>query len=312
MFYHLVTTPDSTQVVKRALEKANLTIVLTTRNSVIIVNIKDGSNDEIAFKKIISKISDHIVKSTPVKSYLNVEDVDLHESLRTNKCRFVFDVDSTLTQGDPGVLPPTIEHILNKMNEKGIRIYFATGRSMPDLNELIKKYPIEKHSIAENGGLILGFPPDNYHEFGKKTEPNKVLDYLQTKYQINEDMEQGERFTEVIFLKKDVTIAKIDEAIRKTKARISVHPSKNSFHISKHGINKGSAMLEVGKRLHWGNALVIAVGDADMDIPLFEKAGYSFAVGNASDGAKKAAKKVLNGKFDTGIAEIYGIIKNVA
>ncbi|MGI0064337.1 MAG: HAD family hydrolase [Nitrosopumilaceae archaeon] len=310
MFYHLVTSPDSTEAVTKILEKVKLTIMLTSRNSVIIVNVQN-SKDKKELQKIIKKFSKQIIRSTPVKNYLNVDDVDLRESLRTNKCRFVFDVDSTLTQGDPGTLHPKIETILNKMNEKGIRIYFATGRSMPDLTQLIKNYPIEKYSIAENGGLILGFPPDNYLEFGNKREPVKVLEYLQTNYQINEDMKQGERFTEVLFLQKDVTINQITEAIKKTKARVSVHPSKNSYHISSHGINKGTAILEVGKRLHWGNVLVIAVGDADMDIPMFEKADYSFAVGNASEGAKKAAKKILNGKFEKGIEEIYELIKKV-
>lgn len=312
MFYHVITKPSRKSAIGKAIEKEGLTITVTASDSLIIVKVKEHSPEVGKIKKIIKNFKDGIISATPVKRFLKVKDVELKEALRTNKCRFVFDVDSTLTQGNPGVLHPEIETIFQKMNDKGIRIYLATGRSMPDLVDLIKKYPIEKHSIAENGGLILGFPPDNYLEFGNKKEPNKVLNYLQTVYQINEDMAQGERFTEVIFLKSDVTRKQIDESISETKAKVSVYESKNSYHIAKEKIDKGSAMLEVGRRIHWGNTWIIAVGDAEMDIPMFKKANYSYTVGNASESAKEAASKVLSGKFEKGVQQIYNIIRKVS
>ncbi len=182
---------------------------------------------------------------------------------------------------------------------------------MPDLSNLIQKYPVENYAIAENGGIFLGFGSKGYFEFGEKKEPNKVLEYLQTKHSIPEDMKQGIRLTEVIFLQKDVPLKRLNAAIKSTKAKVSIHPSKNSYHLSKTGINKGTAMLELCKLLHFNNRMVIAVGDADMDIPMLQKADYGFAVGNASPGAKKAAKKVLKGKFEKGIEEIFTLINRV-
>ena len=288
------------------------TLTSVTSNQIVIKLDKQPTSKsririlEDTFKKIRG-----VLLVTYIPLYLNIKDTSLNESLRTNRCRFVFDIDSTLTRGGPGTIHHKIEDVFNKMVEKGIRIYLATGRSMPDLNKLIKEYPVEKYPIAENGGILLGFGPDNYLEFGNKTEPNKVLEYLQVKYQIPEDMAQGERLTEVIFLQKNVTLKRIAQAIKARKAKVDIHASKNSFHISKRGINKGSAMLELGKRLHWNNQMIIAVGDADMDIPMFKNADYSFAVGNASKGAKRAASKVLKGKYEQGIKEIYDLINKV-
>jgi len=312
LFYHIITKPTKKSSIENAIKKTKLTITVTATDSLIIVKIKERSPEVRNIKKILKKFKKDIITVTPVRRYLKVKDVEVKEALRTNKCRFVFDVDSTLTKGNPGTIHPIIESIFQNMNDKGIFIYLATGRSMPDLVELIKKYPIEKYSIAENGGIILGFPPENYLEFGHKTEPKKVLEYLQAVHEVKEDMKQGERFTEVIFLKSDVTRQQIEEAKSETGAKIDVHESKNSYHISESDINKGSAVLELGKKIHWGNTMIIAVGDADMDIPMFENAGYSYAVGNSSEGAKKAAKKILSGKYEKGIQQIYDIIKKVA
>ncbi len=279
----------------------------------LIIKIKEFEINETKQEEIDNKLRiDGIKKIVFIKQFLKVEEVELKESLRTNWCRFVFDVDSTLTRGGPGTVHPTIHEIFQKMTDKGIWIYLATGRSMPDLNTLVMKYPVQKYSIAENGGIILGFPPQNYFEFGNKTEPDKVLSYLQSQYGVKENMEQGERITEVIFLKKDVTKDQIDEAIKQNNAHVSIHESQNSYHISKNGIDKGSAVLDLADRLHWKNRMIIAVGDAGMDIPMFEKAGYSFAVNNATEAAKSAAKQVLDGDYENGIRQIYEIIEKVA
>ncbi len=65
-----------------------------------------------------------VLRVNLVPSYLNVADVSLQEALRTNRCGFFFDIDSTLTQGGPaGTIHHKIETIFNKMVDKGIRIF---------------------------------------------------------------------------------------------------------------------------------------------------------------------------------------------
>lgn len=179
---------------------------------------------------------------------------------------------------------------------------------MPDLCTLIQGYPVESYAIAENGGLILGFGQHGYLEFGDRREPDKVLEHMNKKYDEIEDMPQGMRLTEVILRQDNVSKRRLDAAIKATKAKVDVHPSRNSYHISKRNIDKGTAMLELCERLNIGNRMIIAIGDADMDIPMFKNANHSFAVGNASDGAKKAATNTLNGKFEKGVSEIVNMI----
>ena len=313
MFVFVVAEPEKEPNVIKKIEAKKLGPITAVDSNNIVVKIDNPPKSKTKKNELENKFKTikGVLRVSLIHPYLNVIDVSLQEALRTNRCGFFFDIDSTLTQGDPGTINHKIENIFDKMADKGIWMFFVTGRSMPDLRDLIQNYPVEKYAIAENGGIILGFGPKGYLEFGERKEPDKVLHYLQTKYRIPEDMKQNMRLTEVIFLQKDVLPKRLNAAIKATKAKVTIHPSKNSYHISKTGINKGTAMLELCNLLHFNNRMVIAVGDADMDIPMLEKADYSFAVGNASLGAKKVAQKVLKGEFEKGIEEIFSIINRV-
>ncbi len=314
MFIFLIVNEDQHDFVLQEINSRGYTILADSREThSISVRVDEFGDNQSAKERLEQDFLgiDGILQVQLANRFLKADGVPLAASFKTGNCRLIFDVDSTLTQGAPGVVHPNIERIFQKIKEKGIHIYLATGRSMPELNELVESLPVSRHSIAENGGIILGFPPKNYDEFGHITEPKKILTYLRGKYSVIEDMDQGERFTEVIFLQRDVSMDKLEEAKSATGADVDFHASQNSFHIAEHGINKGTAMLEIARRQHWGNDFKIAVGDADMDIAMFEKANYSYAVGNCTPGASKAASKTLDGEYEKGIQEIYEKIEQV-
>jgi len=245
-----------------------------------------------------------------VKGHLKAKNTSMKESLSNNTCRLIFDIDSTITRGGVGTIHPSIPPIFQKIEDKGIWIYVATGRSLYNLIQIVNNNPIQETSIAENGGIILGFAKDGYIEHGSKTEPQKILTHLQKKYNIKEDMKQGERITEVILLQSDVTMKQIKQAQKATNAKITIHQSQNSYHISKAGVSKGSAILELGKRLKWGNSFKIAVGDSQMDVSMFDSCNYSFAPKNADAFAKEACVEILNGNYEEAISNLYDLIIN--
>lgn len=308
--YMAITSKKESSIIRKIKSEKLGDISVSDLGQIIVTNNRITKSKEVQLVKKLENI-EGVLDVVLINPHLKMKDVLTSEAFRSNQCIFFFDIDSTLTQGIPGTIHPKIEPIFQKMKNKGIHILFATGRSMPDLCEIIKEYPVSKYAIAENGGIILGFGRKSYYEFGHRAEPAKVLTYLQRKYQTREDMEQDIRLTEVIFLQSDVTRKQLNEAINKEDASVEIHASANAYHISEKGINKGTAMIELCKRAHLGDRMIISVGDSDMDIPMLEKAGYSFAVGNASPGAKKAAKKVLKGKFEKGIDEIFQLINRV-
>lgn len=263
------------------------------------------------FKEInaILQQTDDLESFETIDPYIQAKNTILTDAFCENNYKLILDVDRTITRGSPGTIHHSIPPILQKMNDRGIWVYLATGRSVDDLTRLTNKYPIGKNSIAENGGIILGFGTDGYVKFGKKDEPRKVLDYLKRKYRTKEDMAQGERITEVIFLQKDLPRPRLEEAIKATKAKVDVHEGKNSYHVSARNINKGSAILELADRLDWGNSFKIAVGDSHLDVPMFKACEYSFAPKNCDEQARKACTQVLGGKYEKCLKEIYALIE---
>lgn len=309
MFVFIITDTLKIQSVHKQLKSKNIGTVTVNDDNQIILKIDYTQDQKLEINKLVEEIKKikGVMRVSVLSPHLNVKDAEIHDAFRTNRCVLFFDIDSTLTQGSPGVIHPKIEKIFNKIKGKGIKIFLATGRSMPDLYEIIKHLKVEKYAIAENGGIILGFDKDGYYEFGDKTEPTKLLDYIQFKYSIPEDMKQGHRLTEVIFLQKDVKKIPFEKIIKENDIHVEIHDSTDSRHISKKGINKGSAMLELCRRLHI-NTKIIAIGDSDMDIPMLKKADYSYAVGNATDNVKAVVDHPLEGKFEKGIEELYNII----
>ncbi len=288
-------------------------IIITSANETfdeIIINLIETSNRSKKYKSI----RDIIMGMRYVESITPIE-IPKHKNTKstrlfaTNNIRLILDVDSTITRR-AGIIHHSIPPILKKIQDKGIWIYIATGRSIESLSEIIRQNPtIQRNSIAENGGIILGFTHDGYLEWGNKEEPRKVLEYLQKHYTIKEDMEQGERITEVIFLQDDVTEDQIKRAIKSTKAKVAVHKSQNSYHISAKDIDKGSAILKLADKMKWGTSYKIAVGDSQLDVPMFKACEYSFAPKNSDEHAKAACSKILHGSYEKCLKEIYEIIE---
>jgi len=242
----------------------------------------------------------------------HVEDVTINqaigpfkENISVKNCHFVFDVDSTLTTGR-GTIQNKVRNIFRDMTEgSGHRVYLASGRKMDDLRQDMEDFGAESYGIAENGGILLGFGTDGFLLIGERAEPDKVLAYMKARCRkVKEDIRQGMRLTERIFL-DTVTKPKFLEYVEKSKARVSVLASKGSYHVTKEGVDKGSALEKLKTRLRLGaNDIVIGVGDSDLDVPLLQEADYGFVVGNGSKDAK-AAGIDLGKNYADGVEAMY-------
>ncbi len=130
---------------------------------------------------------------------------------------------------------------------------------------------------------------------GDKRQPNKLIKYLLKKnisFQI--DKNQQNRRTEYVLLTNSITENNLKRAISKSGAIIEYHTSKNTYHISAKNVNKGSAIafLTGGDELSLDSTLdeVIAIGDSDLDFPMFKHADRSYLVGKPDNSLAKKIK----------------------
>ena len=220
-----------------------------------------------------------------------------------------FDIDSTLTHQGITTLNRNVKGMFEKFMEQNCSVYFCTGRASQEVKKLIKMYKTSPYGIAENGGIIINSSLPN-EKFGDRTEPDKLIKHLSDKnisYKL--DLNQQSRKTEYVIIKNSLTKARLNNAIRGSRSQVEVHASKNTYHISKKNVNKGAAVEHVTSEeelsLDSSNHEIIAVGDSDLDIPMFEISDSSYAVGNADSTVKKKATYTLRNHAPKAIDELY-------
>jgi Cof subfamily protein (haloacid dehalogenase superfamily) len=74
------------------------------------------------------------------------------------------------------------------------------------------------------------------------------------------------------------------------------------------GVNKGTFVQTMARRLAISTDAVATIGDMHNDVAMFEVSGLSFAMGNASDEVKKHAKRVTYSNEEDGFARAMQII----
>ena len=72
------------------------------------------------------------------------------------------------------------------------------------------------------------------------------------------------------------------------------HPGKHAVMVRAAGPTKGTALAELCRRAGISLAQAVAVGDWINDVPMFEVAGRSFAMGTAPDDVRAKATDVLS------------------
>jgi len=74
------------------------------------------------------------------------------------------------------------------------------------------------------------------------------------------------------------------------------------------GVNKGTFVQTMARRLAILTDAVATIGDMHNDVAMFEVSGLSFAMGNASDEVKKHAKRVTYSNEEDGFARAIQIV----
>ena len=265
------------------------------------------STDERSIKKIqdilskVSTISPYaffsykkkvIKKVAKKKKTKRVSDENSSKNLH-----IFFDIDSTLTHGGISAISREVKSVFDQFKAHSCALYFCTGRAYQVVKRLTQRYGFgHEYGIAENGGIILGMgDADSGHKHGDNTEPKKVLTHLKkNRIPFMEDPNQRNRKTEIVIDLTSISPRKIKNEIHNLRAKVECHKSKQAYHITKKGINKGSAIevltseeLELDSR----NDKVIGVGDSELDLKMFEYCNEGYLVPSNDKQLKKKIQK---------------------
>ena len=253
----------------------------------------------------------------------------------------VLDLDGTALNSK-NLIPLNLKELLiDLIKTQTCRVVLASGRSISSMKTLASDLGLSAPLVTLNGGVIIdpltkevynekNLSIDTYKDslhilnklkidfvvftsFGVYADkPSEITDIL-IKYTENE-IKWTRDFTSIRNPVKILFIPKSNESNSKIKKHTSfldvdIIESGFSFtEIVPRGVNKGSALKVVSDMLTIDSKDIIAFGDNENDIEMFQFAGTGVAMGNAPDHVKIHADMVTETNDNGGV---YNILERI-
>ena len=218
----------------------------------------------------------------------------------------VFDVDGTLLDSDG--FHDELVKLARRVDREVMTVSLATGRTLPNATPISQAIGASGFIVAENGGMI--WDSSKGHEILALSDGKRAKDAAKWLANQIEDLDpegiESNRWRETEWCMKETGQHELmAELISKSEwSDLKVVPTGFAVHIVKPGINKASALELALRRRGIDPARVIACGDAQNDISMFELVGFSVAVSDEFPDVVKAADCITDSPGKEGSIEL--------
>jgi len=194
---------------------------------------------------------------------------------------------------------------LGQAREAGMRLVLVTGRTFFDLLRVCEPLDLFDAVVAENGGVLYSPATGIIREQGPPPSPRLLaeLDRRGISFQVGRVI---------------IGTARADEeAVRATLAATWVNLdlvyNRGALMLLPKGVSKGAGVRQVIRSLGLSFHDVLAFGDAENDVDLFEACGWTGCPADAVPALKERADWVFPGEDGTAIARAIAgpILKNL-
>jgi HAD superfamily hydrolase (TIGR01484 family) len=212
------------------------------------------------------------------------------------------DLDGTLASA--GIVPPGTREALARYRAAGGTVVLVTGRRRTDLVRLFPE-TLEQSDlvVAENGALLVG-PHDGIPRALSAERPAAILDALAdaglTDLEVGQVLVASDREDEHTFRRVAKELAGTWDC--------TVIPNKDRVMLLPAGVDKGTGLRAALEVLGRTTAEVVAIGDADNDIPLLLAAGLGVAVATSEPDLVAVADVVTAGGAGEGLVELVDLL----
>ena len=183
----------------------------------------------------------------------------------------------------------------------GHEVIFVTGRSSIEGYLLSVFGGTTKIAVGENGGCIT-LDSNDHILLGNIEECKIALEVIKNNVDNVKEKLVFPRMTEVV-LERTFDLDTARKILFEKNIDVELSDSQYAFHINSSGINKGTGFSKIMEKYSILRDDVIAIGDSATDIPLFQVAKTSIALGNASDLVKSNATMIVSANAGDGVIE---------
>jgi hydroxymethylpyrimidine pyrophosphatase-like HAD family hydrolase len=202
------------------------------------------------------------------------------------------DFDGTLASDDR--IGPAVRDALERARKARLRLILVTGRTFFELTRVCDCIELFDAVVAENGAVIY-YPGSAMIRDQGPPVPNRLLGELDRRgiyYQVGRVIVGIARGDET-GVKEALAAAGVTRDLIYNRAALMLLPA---------GVSKGSGMQHVLRFLGLSPHDVLALGDAENDLPLFDACGFSGCPGDSLPAVRERVDWVFPGAHGDGIA----------
>ncbi|WP_281771415.1 MULTISPECIES: Cof-type HAD-IIB family hydrolase [Pseudothermotoga] len=237
----------------------------------------------------------------------------------------MFDLDGTILMDSHDIHPKNLEAI-RLLLERGKEIVFASGRMLPSITKLLRRYFDREFSlIAYNGSVVwienkgkildIRINPETAEEVVKVLRILKIhrQAYINDKLVVEEENDFAKAYsdhsqieltvvpdlaeavrknapTKILAIDSPERLEPVIPKLRESFPNLSIFKSfENYLDFVPFEINKGRALQILAREKNWNLYEAAAFGDNDNDIPLLMSVKVKVAVNNATRSLKEVA-----------------------
>lgn len=189
--------------------------------------------------------------------------------------------------------------VLRELSATGRKLILVTGRELRRLLEIFPEARLFDYIVAENGA-VLHRTATRQSEILGQAPPEILLQELRR--QRISPLSVGSSIISTTTGHADTARA----ALRKLKLHLDYELVSNddTLLILPPGVDKASGMNEALRELGVSRHNLVAIGNAENDLPLFAYAEHAVAVSNSAEPVKQAADRVTEGAYCEGFLEL--------
>ena len=188
----------------------------------------------------------------------------------------------------------------------GYKVVYVTGRSSIEAFVLSVFGGTTKISIGENGGVITKSPSEHIL-LANKDKCIQGYHLLKKEFDEIENKQVFPRMTEVV-LARTFDINKGNKILEQNNLDIILVDSNYAFHINEKKVNKAYGLQYLLGLLDINASEVVAIGDSETDVPMFNLCKNSITFENSNKKVKETAKFIVKGENGEGLINALDLI----
>ena len=186
---------------------------------------------------------------------------------------------------------------LRALAATGRKLILVTGRELRELLEIFPEVRLFDYVVAENGA-VMHRPATRESEILAQAPPEILLQELRRRHVT--PLTVGSSIVRTV----QANEAEVSAALRKLQLDFQLVTNPGALMMLPAGVNKASGVWAALRELGVSRHNLVAIGDGENDLALFEFAEHAVAVQNADTLVKRVANRTTQGSYCDGFLEL--------